>query len=210
MIELNKNLRTVDLPYTIRFYGVTEEEFDELADEDTKAELIDGVMIVHSPASLRHDNRAGFLRTLMRCYAEENGLGFVLGPDAMIHLATCRKFAPAGFFLKTEQVPDPLPKEQFEVSPALVFEVLSPSNRDYDLNEKRPAYHQAGVKEVWLIDPEKQRIHVDRRRGNDYRARTVSKGRLTSAVLRAFWIDVGWLLAEPLPNVMMCLREILG
>ena len=47
------DLRTVDLPYMLRLYGVTDEKFDELTDEDTKAELFDGVMIVHSPASIR-------------------------------------------------------------------------------------------------------------------------------------------------------------
>lgn len=75
MVEVKFGLRTVDLPYTIRLYGVTDEMFDEMVDEDTKAELIDGVMIVHSPATLRHDNVAGFLRGLMRFYAADKGLG---------------------------------------------------------------------------------------------------------------------------------------
>src|SRR5258707_7463184 len=55
------DLRAMDLPYTLRLYGVTDQMFDELVDEDTRAELIDGVMIVHSPASIKHDNLTGFL-----------------------------------------------------------------------------------------------------------------------------------------------------
>jgi hypothetical protein len=52
MIEVKCDIRSLDLPYMIQVYDVTEEMFDELVDEDTKAELIDGVMIVHSPASM--------------------------------------------------------------------------------------------------------------------------------------------------------------
>src|ERR1700732_2685717 len=107
MVEVKMGLRTVDLPFTIRLHGITEEMFDELVDEDTKAELLDGEMIVHSPASPYHDQTSGFLRTLMRCYAEEKEVGDVFGPDSLIHLATCRKFAPDVFFLQKKHVPHP-------------------------------------------------------------------------------------------------------
>ena len=58
MVELKFGLRTVDVPYMLRLYDINDEMFDEMVDEDTKAELIDGVMIVHSTASMRHDNVA--------------------------------------------------------------------------------------------------------------------------------------------------------
>jgi Uma2 family endonuclease len=209
MVEVKLGLRTVDLPYTVRVYGVTEAMFDDLVDEDTKAELLDGVMMVHSPASPRHDHVAGFLRTLMRCYGEEKGLGQTFGPDALIHLATCRMFAPDGFFLKEEHVPRPLPKKQFEGAPDLVLEVLSPSNRDDDLEDKRPAYRQAGVPEIWFVDPEGCQVIVDRRRKRSYATTVVTEGRLTSTVLAGFWVDTAWLWAEPLPRVLACLRRLL-
>jgi len=44
--------------------------FDEMVDEDTRAELLDGVMMVHSPATVQHDHVSGFLRALMSFYAE--------------------------------------------------------------------------------------------------------------------------------------------
>ena len=65
MVELKLGLRKVELPYTLRLYDVTEEMFDEIATPDVKADLIDGVMIVHSPASPRHDDVAGFIRAVM-------------------------------------------------------------------------------------------------------------------------------------------------
>jgi Uma2 family endonuclease len=212
MVEVKLGPRTVDLPYTLRVYGVTEEMFDELTDEDTRAELFDGVMIVHSPASTRHDRVAGFLRRLMAGYAEEKDLGEVLGPDSLIHLSTCRRFAPDGYFLTEKRIPDPFPEEHFEGAPDLVLEVLSPSNRDEDLEDKRPAYRQAGVGEIWFVDPHGEEVIIDRRRkrGRSYTTTTVTAGRATSDVLPGFWIDVGWLRKSRLPKVLRCLRAVLG
>jgi Uma2 family endonuclease len=210
MVELRLGLHTVDVPYTLRLYGVTEEQFDEMVDEDTRAELIDGVMIVHSPASPRHDDIAGFLRSLMRIYATSRRLGRVLGPDALVRLRPGQRFGPDLFFLTEERVPRPLPREQFNLVPDLMLEVLSPSTRDFDLDEKRPAYRRAGVSEIWIVDPEGQEIILDRRHGKRYATKSYTEGRVESAVLIGFWIDAGWLWSDPLPNDMECLQTILG
>jgi Uma2 family endonuclease len=208
MIEIKCGLKTIDLPFMIQVYEVTEEMFDELVDEDTKAELIDGVMIVHSPASMEHDNIGGFTRGLMSFYSDAQGLGVVLGPDSLIHLAPGRKCAPDVFFIRQERMPMPLPKE-FEGVPDLVVEVLSPSNRRYDLRDKRLIYREAGVGEIWFIDAALRQIIRDRRQVGSYTEDIVTTGRVSSAVLPGFWIDASWLWATPLPNRFMCLEEIL-
>jgi Uma2 family endonuclease len=209
MIEIKCGLKTIDLPFMIQVYEVTEEMFNELVDEDTKAELIDGVMIVHSPASMEHDNIGGFMRGLMSFYSDAQGLGVVLGPDSLIHLAPGRKCTPDVFFIRQERMPMPLPKE-FEGVPDLVVEVLSPSNRRYDLRDKRLIYREAGVGEFWFIDAALRQIIRDRRQVGSYTEDIVTAGRVSSAVLPGFWIDASWLWATPLPNRFMCLEEILS
>jgi Uma2 family endonuclease len=209
MTQVKLGPRTLDLPYTVRMPDVTEEMFDEMVDEDVKAELIDGVMIVHSPASLRHEAIAGFVSGLMGFFADAKELGTVIpAGNGIIHLATCRKFAPDGFLIRTPRVPIPLPKE-FEGAPDLVVEVLSPSNRNYDLEDKRLAYQEAGVGEIWFVDEEQQQVTVDRKQRRRYVEQIVTKGKVFSTVLTGFWIDVSWLWADPLPNKMTCLKKIL-
>jgi Uma2 family endonuclease len=208
MIEVKCGVKSIDLPYMVQVYGVTEGMFDELVDEDTKAELIDGVMIVHSPASIEHDDSSGFIRGLMSFFAEARGLGKVLGPDSLIHLAPGRKCAPDVFFIRQAHVPAPLPKE-FGGVPDLVVEVLSPSNRRYDLRDKRLIYREAGVAEVWFIDAELRQIIVDRRQAGSYTEEIVTEGKVSSSVLQGFWMNASWLWATPLPNRFMCLEEIL-
>jgi len=208
MVEVTFGTRTVDLPYMIQIPDVTEELFDELTDEDTKAELFDGVMIVHSPATLRHDAVANFVRALLTDFAKEKGRGGVFGPDGLVRLRPGRRFAPDGFYVRADRLPDPTPRE-FEGAPDLVLEVLSPSNRAHDLNTKRPAYREAGVREIWLVDPDAEEVVVDRRRGAGYATKTYRRGRVASQALGGFWLDAAWMWADPLPSAYRCLRQLL-
>jgi Uma2 family endonuclease len=209
MVQLIVANKTMDLPYLVRIPDVTEAMFDELVDEDTKAELFDGVMIVHSPATLEHDDVGGFVRGLMRFYAARKKLGKVLGPDGIVHLKTCRKFCPDFFYVSKERMPRPMPKE-YEGAPDLVGEVLSPSTRDYDLDDKRSAYQQAGVGEIWYLDVANAQLIVDRKTKGKYTTETVEKGKTASNVLKGFWVDVSWLWDDPLPDPLTCLEKILG
>jgi Uma2 family endonuclease len=127
----------------------------------------------------------------------------------LIHLAPGRKCAPDVFFIRQERMPMPLPKE-FEGVPDLVVEVLSPSNRRYDLRDKRLIYREAGVGEVWFIDVELRRIIMDRHRAGSYVEEIFTEGEVFSEVLPGFWLNASWLSATPLPNRFMCLEEILS
>ena len=78
-------------PYLLRLYGISEAEFDALGNEDLKAEYVDGVMIVHSPASVSHEWRVAFLLTLMNLYVSEQGRGIAafrwISPEALPEIA---------------------------------------------------------------------------------------------------------------------------
>ena len=47
--------------------------------------------------------------------------------------------------------------------PALIVEVLSPSNAEYDQGIKRAAYARAGVPEYWIVRPAERDILVHSR-----------------------------------------------
>ena len=197
-----------NLPFKLQLFGVTDEKFDELADEDVKAELMDGVMTMHSPASVRHDDVVVFLIGLLRGFAGERGVGEVFGSNSLVQLRPGRRFAPDLYFLRSGRMPRPAP-QQFDGVPDMVAEVLSPSNRDDDLGPKRSAYREAGVPEIWLVDPSEERILIDRKRRKNYITETVAKGRAESTVVTGFWLDAAWLWAEPPPPLFRRLRAIL-
>jgi Uma2 family endonuclease len=199
--------REIRQSYLVRLYGVTEQEFDEWVDEETRAELYDGVMIVHSPTTWRHDDMQVFLVSLMRTYADSKNLGKVSGPNTLMHLATGRKFAPDIMLVAQHRVPTPLTKS-FQGAADLVVEILSESTRQYDLVEKRTIYREAGVREIFFIDSEARNLIVDRRQPDgSYREESVQAGKVTSSVLSGFWFEAEWLWQEPLPRISACIRN---
>lgn len=208
MAELLLHDRKIEPPYLLRLFGVTEKEFEEITDEDIKAELIDEVMIVHSPATLRHDDVMGFLLFLLRGYAESKGLGKVLGPNSIMQVGRRRRFAPDLMFIRQERVKLPLAK-QFHGAADLVIEILSEHTRSYDLQEKRPLYREAGIPELWFVDGEHHRFIVDRRRGGGYEEGELSLGVLRAEAVPGFWLEVEWLWQERLPDPLKCLEQIL-
>lgn len=102
MAELIYGTKKIEPPYLVWKYGVTEEEFDRLTDEDTKADLLDGMLIIHSPASLRHERIFMFLSFLINGSVESKRLGIVAGSRLTMHLARCRKFEPDLLFVRRE------------------------------------------------------------------------------------------------------------
>ena len=45
-------------------------------------------------------------------------------------------------------------------APDLIIEVVSPSTRRHDYNRKNTLYTEAGVREYWIVDPQKERATV--------------------------------------------------
>ena len=58
---------------------VTEEEYYRDGTEDSDWEYLDGRLVMHSPESEWHENRFGFLLTLLSGYLDERGGAKVLG-----------------------------------------------------------------------------------------------------------------------------------
>ncbi len=204
--RLREALRNLPLPFMIHQYEATEEDYEELADEDLRCEYLDGVLIVHSPATLRHEERIVFLATLLNIWAAERRLGRVFGSNAVMQLGI-RRFCPDLTFLAAGHA-DRIRGERIVGPVDLLIETISTSTRRYDLGEKRAAYRDGRIPEIWLLDPDRRECHVDVLEGQTYASRTLDAGRLSSSVLPGFSIDVSWLWSDPLPNPIECLKSM--
>ena len=54
---------------------------------------------------------------------------------------------------RRERMPEPPDEAYLTLAPDWVCEILSPSTRKFDLEEKRPIYAREGVGHLWLVDP---------------------------------------------------------
>lgn len=209
-------------PYLLRKPGVSEEEYFEITDEDSLCELFYGELIMHSPASRKHEELFRFLFTLLTIYSEKKKLGTVLGSRFAMRLRRDLIFEPEIVFVEKKRERN-IKDTYLEGSSNLVVEILSKTTRNYDLNEKRRVYRNHAILEIWFVDPDKKMLIVDVLTGSSgsevaikregfqgtaYKTKNIRKGIFGSTVLKGFSIRASWLWEEPLPLVTDCIEEL--
>jgi len=188
---------------------MTEEEFVAWCDEDTKAEWVDGEVIVPSPANLRHVDLAGFLNLILRLFVTSSGLGAVYGPELQVRFASLhRRRVPDLLFVSPERM-NILKNTEVDGAPDLIIEIVSPDSLARDWREKYLEYEVAGVREYWVIDPMAQRVE-GYALGTDGRYTLLEEkdSVIHSIVVTGFFLKPAWLWQEPLPNPLDILREL--
>ena len=200
---------SLEPPYLIIKPGITEDEFYRLAGEDSDWEYLDGRVVMHSPASDRHEDIFRFFLTLLSAFLGERGGAVVRGSRYPMRLD--KRWSPEPDLLVVLEERRHLMTSLCLEGPAdLVIEMVSESDPGLDYREKLPRYREAGISEIWIVDPFKQELHVERKTDSGYEAKTLASGRLDSAVVQGFWIEVSWLWRDKLPSSLACLRELLG
>jgi Uma2 family endonuclease len=201
--------KEISPPFSIRKPFVSEEEYLEIADEDTRCELFYGELIMHSPASTTHEEIFGFILSLFNLYVEEKNLGTVLGANTAIHLRKNLILIPDLVFIARKR--EEIIKDTFiEGSPDLVMEILSETTRENDLGRKLKIYREHSVKEIWIIDPEEKAIQIHKLLKKGYKIQKANKGILKSGVITGFFIYLEWLFSSPRPKIRECFEKILA
>jgi Uma2 family endonuclease len=134
----------------------------QMPDDGLRHELIDGVHYVSPSPSARHQRVVVEALFRIRDYLETHPVGEVLVAPLDVVLSDYDVLEPDVLFLTTEQVAAQT-RIHVHGAPALAIEVLSPSSRKMDRDLKRRVYDRFGVQEYWIVDPDRQAIHVYRR-----------------------------------------------
>lgn len=150
------------------------EKFLADMDESTKAEFIEGNIVLHSPAKEKHNAAVKCLLLLVGTFVEVHELGTVQGEKAMVHL-TRNNFEPDLAFWSHEKAKDIKPDTMLYPAPDWVCEVLSPSTAKTDRGIKHVDYALHGVSEYWMLDPDKQQLEQYFLKENTYELSLKSK-----------------------------------
>ena len=188
---------------------MTEEEFVRWCDEDTRAEWVDGEVIVASPPTIRHVRINRFLIQLLGLFVAQRQQGEALGPEAQIRLVKQgRRRVPDVLFVSQERQ-EIIRPSHIEGAPDLVMEIVSPESLARDWREKYLEYEAAGVREYWVIDPMAQQMEVyGLGADGQYAQLPEAGGLIRSGVLADFYLRPEWLWQEPLPNVLDVAKEM--
>jgi Uma2 family endonuclease len=189
----------------------TVQEFYRRIPDDQKADLLDGVIYMASPDSLHSNDLTAFLTTLLRCYDEVKDLGGrVCVTSVAFRLSKRSAPEPDVAYVRPERS-HLLAHAEVRGGPDLAVEIVSRDSRSRDYVRKKNAYQKAGVTEYWIVDPLKNKVEFHRLDGGNYQLIPLENGRLfRSQVLPGFWLDVHWLLANPLPKAYECLQKVLS
>ena len=143
-----------------------EEDYFSLPDTNRYVELSDGRIIMPPHPTFSHQEalKRFFLR--LQAYVEKNNLGIVQIAPLPVRLWPGKIREPDIFFIGKEHS-DRIGERVCGV-PDLVVEVISSSTERTDRVEKFLEYAKAGIREYWLIDPEKKTVEVYSLRGGDY------------------------------------------
>ena len=196
-------------PFLVIKPDLSEEDFYRLASEDSNWEYLDGRVVMHSPASRVHENLFRFLFILLGYYLDRKGGGALLGSRYPMRLGPRWSPEPDLLVVRTERM-NLMGKNRLEGPADLVVEIVSDADAHLVYREKLPRYREAAIPEIWIVDPFRGEVLVDRLVGEAAERTVLKAGRLESTVVPGFWIEVDWLWGETLPSTPVCLEAILA
>ena len=128
--------------------------------EGERAELIDGKFCDMAPPSRIHQKLVFTISRIIGNYiADHHGSCEVYPAPFAVNLdADDRDWVEPDISVICD--PNKLTDRGCSGAPDLIFEIVSPSSRKLDYGIKNGIYSQSGVREYWIVDPDKERVTV--------------------------------------------------
>ncbi|MCY3550515.1 MAG: Uma2 family endonuclease [Candidatus Poribacteria bacterium] len=138
--------------------AMTLEEF--LENDFEGYEYIKGELVPMAAAAIVHGEIGSNIHFLLAAYVRENKLGRLYIAETTFQLDD-RVVKPDIAFVSTERLSDDKLKG-FSVAPDLAIEIVSPTDKHYDVTEKALAYLKSRTRLVWVIEPVAKTVMVYR------------------------------------------------
>ena len=140
---------------------MTAEEFDTYPfEEDKRYELDEGEFIEMTRPAYKHNRTLKNLQFALETYLRRHPVGELLISENLFAVAPLTRLAPDAAVILGDRQAELADAKVIPIVPEIVVEVLSPSERPGRLHRKLNLYFRAGVKEVWLIDPESREAEI--------------------------------------------------
>ena len=188
------------------------EEYLNWADEDTRAEWVDGEVIVFMPVTYEHQLLITFLIQLLGLYTRLLAPGDILSQPAQLRIRGGRSAREPDVMFLAAAHRDRRSRLGVEGPADLVIEIVSDDSVRRDQIEKRDEYAAAGMPEYWWFDPRPGHLEArffwltDDGRCEEFEPDAA--GRYHSNVLPGFWVDPDWLWQDPSLDPMDLMAEI--
>jgi|SRR5690348_629401 len=140
---------------------LTTEEFDNYPfEEDKRYELDEGELIEMTRPAYRHNRIVSYLQVELALYFRRNPIGEALNPENLYAIGPRIRLAPDLGVILGDRRKELDNATIIPIIPNIAVEVLSPSERPGRIHRKLSQYFEAGVIEVWMIDPEARTAEI--------------------------------------------------
>ena len=128
--------------------------------EGERAELIDGKIYDMAPPNRRHQKISGKLHQVIANYIDSKSgeCEVYSAPFAVFLNEDDRNYVEPDISIICDQ--SKLTDKGCNGAPDWIIEIVSPSNRQMDYYKKLFKYRTAGVREYWVVDPDRQLVTV--------------------------------------------------
>src|SRR5579862_9339834 len=140
---------------------LTAEEFDNYPfEEDKRYELDEGELIEITRPAYRHNRVLAKLSGELYKFFDKKPIGEALNSENLYALSPNTRRAPDVAIILGDRHEELKDAKVIPIIPEIAVEVLSPSETTRMIHRKLKQYFAAGVKEVWLIDPEARTAEI--------------------------------------------------
>jgi Uma2 family endonuclease len=140
---------------------LTAEEFDNYPfEEDKRYELDEGELIETTRPAYKHNRVVKNLVFDVGRYLRASRVGELLISENVYALAPLTRRSPDAAVILGDRSAELENAKVIPIVPEIAVEVLSPSETPRMIHRKLRQYFAAGVKEVWLIDPEPREVEI--------------------------------------------------
>ena len=129
-----------------------------LPESNLPMEIWDGQLVMAPAPFPSHQIISSRIEDALRRWVSRRRLGIVLNAPVDVVLTPMLVYQPDVLFISRPRLR--LISDRIQGPPDLVVEVVSSGRRKRDYKDKKDNYEAHGVKEYWIIDPEKEHIEV--------------------------------------------------
>ena len=165
--------------------AVTLEEF--LANDYESHEYIKGELVPMGDPTMEHGEVSSNLVILLGTYIRQHRLGRIYTAETTFQIGQGGR-KPDVAFVSQERLPENR-RRASPIPPDLAIEVVSPTDRTYEIQEKVSEYLDAGAQMVWVVEPVLKTVTVYRS-PNDIKTLTVNNRLTGEDVIEGFQCSV--------------------
>jgi len=135
--------------------------------EDKRYEIIDGELFMVPSPNEAHQHILAYIFNCVFNYVIKNKLGYVYCAPFDVLFSEEDIVQPDIIFVsnKNKKI---ITKDNIKGAPDLLVEILSPFTSKRDVGIKKKLYARHGVREYWIVDPERETVDVFKLKGREF------------------------------------------